>query len=145
MTLGLRIREASEVDLPAVKQLVDRHRLELGFVPLPALKAAQRSGLLMVAEVDGPVVGMLNWWRRRDHVYVLYNLAVDAAVQGRGIGHALLTSLVARARADEIRAIQLKCPVDLAANAFYVREGFTLDVVEPGKRRALNCWKLAIG
>lgn len=144
MTPGVRVRNAREEDLSAVKLLVDRHRNELGFVPLPALGKAQRSGLLFVAEVDGPVVGMLNWWRRRDGVYVLYNIAVDAAARGRGVGHSLVSSLVARARAEGIREIRLKCPVGLEANAFYAREGFTVATVEPGKKRALNCWKLIL-
>ena len=40
--------------------------------------------------------------------------------------------------------IALKCPTTLPANDFYARTGWSLAGSEPGKRRLLNLWQLAL-
>jgi ribosomal protein S18 acetylase RimI-like enzyme len=144
MSRTLTIRPASADDLPAVKALVDGCRRELGFVPLPALRRALDRGWLNVAECGGAVVGMVEWWARRDGVTVLHTIAVAPSARGLGIGRRLLASLVGRARAAGAGSIRLKCPEELPANEFYRRAGFALTGREPGKQRALNCWTLVL-
>lgn len=140
MISGLQIRNACLDDLPAIKRLVDTHKHELGFVPLPALVTALERGWLVVADVEGSVQGMLNWWTRRDGVAVIYNIVVAPTTRGQGIGQSLLQHLLEWASERHIHQVALKCPVDLPANQFYRRTGFTLQKQETGKRRALNCW-----
>lgn len=143
MTSGLNVRDAREGDLAAMKQLADAHRQELGFVRLPALVGAVERGCACVAELDGDVVGWVNWWDRRDGATVLYNIVVAEALRNRGIGTRLLREVIRRAEQNAARELRLKCPTDLGANAFYERLGLTLSCTEKGKRRGLNCWQIA--
>lgn len=142
MTSGLRVREGTLADLPELKQLVDSHRDELGFVPRPALVATIERGWLLVADVDGAVAGAVNWWARRDGVVVLYNLVASPTARNQGIGKSLLQGLIGWAQARGSQEIILKCPEELPANAFYERFGFTLRACQRGKRRRLNLWGL---
>jgi len=137
-------RAAGTDDLPGIKVLVDSHRHELGFVPRPALQQAIERGWLYVAESAEVLVGMIDWWARRDGVVVLYNVVVAPAARGRGAGGLLLDTMIHWARARNAVAIQLKCPLDLPANEFYRHHRFTLTDQEPGKRRPLNCWYLPL-
>lgn len=140
----LHVRRAYAADLPAVKALLDAHRNELGFVPLPALRQALERGWLYVAVADGSVVGMVDWWARRDGVVVLYNIVVAPAMRGRGAGRLLLETMIDWAQLHGGAEIRLKCPIDLSANEFYVRLGFRLTACERGKLRPLNCWSLPL-
>ncbi len=139
------IRTADPADLPAIKALLDAHRAELGFVPLPALRQAQERGWLCVATAGGQVLGAIDWWERRDGVVVLYSIVVARAARGQGTGRLLVTHLVNWARERNAAQIRLKCPADLPANGFYARLGFRLAEEEAGKRRVLNCWTLPVG
>lgn len=144
MSSAIVVRPAREADLTAVKALVDAHRAELGFVPLPALQQALVRGWLQVAAVDEDVVGAIDWWARRDHIVVLYAVVVAPPARGQGIGRRLLGRLVDWARDHEATEIRLKCPAELPANSFYARLGFQLIAQEPGKRRPLNCWAFSL-
>lgn len=144
MICGPHVREACEEDLPQVKQILDSYRNELGFVPLPALVTALTRGWLLVAVQNETVLGVVNWWSRRDQVVVLYNIAVSPDMRGHGIGLLLLESLLQWSRLHGATAITLKCPVDLPSNEFYSRVGFVLSRLESGKHRPLNCWTLTL-
>lgn len=138
------VRRAEAGDLAAVKTLLDAHRHELGFVPMPAVRTACARGWLHVAEIDGLIVGAINWWARRDSVVVLYNIVVSTPVRSLGVGWTLLQTLVVWASAQGAREIRLKCPSELPANAFYARAGFVSAGQEVGKRRPLTCWMLSL-
>lgn len=138
------VRAAVEADLPRVKAVLDAHRHELGFVPLPALRQALARGWLYVAVADGDVFGMIDWWARRDGVVVLYNVAVLPDARLRGAGLRLVRTMIAWAAEREAAEIRLKCPESLPSNTFYAHLGFTLIGWEAGKRRPLNCWSLRL-
>lgn len=138
------VRAAREEEMTAIKALVDAHRRELGFVPLPALREALRRGWLYVAEVEGRILGMIDWWARRDAVVVLYNIVVDPQQRSAGVGRQLVATMIAWARERRAGEIQLKCPAELPANDFYRRLGFQLTRREAGRRRPLNCWSLPL-
>lgn len=131
--------------MPAVKALLDAHRRELGFVPLPALRQALQRGWLYVAGIEDDVLGVIDWWARRDGAVVLYNIAVAPTARARGVGRLLLETMIDWARERDAIEIRLKCPIDLAANQFYARFGFHLMGREAGKLRPLNCWALRLG
>jgi len=138
------VRPADASDLQEIKSLLDSHRGELGFMPLPALQRALERGWLYVAESDGHLVGVMDWWMRRDGILVLYAIAVSPSKRRHGIGRLLVSALVTLAQEHDMVAIQLKCPIDLPANEFYLREGFTLIGEEAGKRRRLNHWGIQL-
>lgn len=137
---GVVIRPATEADVSPVKRIFDGHRAELGWVPLPAVRSAQARGWLAVASAGPTLLGAIQWWARRDGVITLSVVAVPAEHRGQGIGRTLVDDLSAWGTAHGAHRIALKCPADLPANRFYAQLGFTLDRVDPGKRRPLHCW-----
>ena len=92
----------------------------------------QRRELLLL---DG---GYCRWHRRRDATITIYEIIS----QRPGAGQAMLAQLVAK----KPQAIVAKCPVDLAANAWYGRRGFVLERTEATPSgRLLHVWRLACG
>jgi ribosomal protein S18 acetylase RimI-like enzyme len=136
---------ATAADVPAIKQLADRHRREIGFVPRGALEASGRRGGLWLAHPPDEaeprqVLGYVQVHHRLDGQITLHTIAVDAPHRGAGIGRALVRAVEEDCRGRDMRGILLRCPVDLPANAFYARLGFELLRTEPGKRRPLHLW-----
>jgi L-amino acid N-acyltransferase len=110
---GIRVRPATEVDLPAVRDIYNFYvrtstctfQLEPDSEAdrLAWYRARSASHPVTVAEVEGEVVGWgsLSAWKDR----AAYDRTVEASVyvradrQRRGVGRALLEDLVERARA----------------------------------------------
>jgi len=132
------IRHATLDDIPAIKRIACQYRAELGFVNRAALANAVGRRELYVAELpDGAVGGFVHWHARRDGWHTIYEIAVDRAQHGRGIGRALLYAVPT--------PIRLKCTADNeAGNRFYAGAGMILADTEPGRKRALNVWELPI-
>ena len=88
-----------------------------------ATSPAIRAGRVTVAEVDGVVVGMASVGPHEQHL-ALWKLYVRPEHQGKGIGSALLESVVARARGDyaQIRLSYLEG--NTSAQGFYRTKGF---------------------
>lgn len=139
---SLGVRPAALDDLPAIKRLADAHRHELGFVLLPSLLEQIERSEMIIAEQDKALVGFVDYHLRRDGQVTLYHIVVEPGARHSGVGRALLAGLEAAARASGAARIFLKCPVDLEANAFYRRNGFVLEGVLEGRKRALNLWAL---
>lgn len=138
------IRLASPDDVVGAKAVADRHKEELGFVRLPALRAAQEKRWLLVAVYEEKVIGFANFRIRRDNNATLYDIAVDKPYRHQNIGKRLvqqLTWLVNVAGGEHIR---LKCPQTLPANRFYEGLQFKRTDVETGKKRPLNVWHYAL-
>lgn len=103
----MRIREARDVDTPAVKTLVEAAFGEQGAAindVMARLRSAEDMAVELVAvRVDGPqeqvtgCVALSRAWldarERLVEVLVLSPLAVDPAQQGRGVGSALLAAV----------------------------------------------------
>ncbi len=140
----LHISPAEERDVIAVKEIADRHRVDFGFIPRVAFYEAVDKGWLLVAKVDGVVVGFVRFRHRRDKTTTLYEIAVANHIKRQGIGRALIYRLIEHARQHNQLDIKLKCPVNLPANHFYSALGFELVRVEKGKRRELNVWRLQL-
>jgi len=134
------IRQATPEDLGVIKHLADQHKKELGFVLRPALEKAITDQELLVAQVEDQVVGFVHYHHRRDGQTTLYHIVVDTNFRSQGIGKALVDALTLEAKRHGKRQILLKCPVDLAANSFYQRIGFSLLRDEEGNRRRLRVW-----
>lgn len=92
-----------------------------------------RDAEVWVAELDGTVVGTVTWAGHgsgqreiaREDEAEFRMLAVDPAVQGRGVGRALLAAVVARARQDGYAALVLCSATWMTtAHRLYARAGF---------------------
>jgi len=139
---GVYVRKARPDDLDAIKSLADANKAALGFVLRPALAAGIQRGWLLVAEQDEHVIGFVHYRHRRDAQTTLYEICVDEARRGNGVGRALVQALLVESAALGQAFIRLKAPSDLPANEFYQEQGFMLVGTEQGRRRQLNAWEI---
>jgi len=142
---GLMVRKAKLADLDEIKLLVDQHKLELGFVVRAALMRSINSSEVMVAISENEkIVGFVHYRHRKDGQTTLYNILVRHDFQGHGVGERLVAELAKEAVVRSQKMILLKCPVELKANDFYRKLGFTLEGTLDGKKRPLNVWRIDI-
>jgi len=128
----IEIRKAAPADATAVAACVDAayalYIERIGKKPAPMLDDYDQSiadGVVSVATADGEVVGVIAMWARDDYFYV-DNVAVDPALQGTGVGAALLAEAEAEAVAADRREIRLYTNVAMVENLdYYPRRGFT--------------------
>jgi amino-acid N-acetyltransferase len=114
------VRRARTSDVPAIKHLVDTYAgqilLEKNLVTL--YEAVQE---FWVAESDGKVVGCGALHVLWSDLGEIRTVAVDPAVTGRGIGHAIVNRLL-----EVARELQLKRLFVLTFETeFFSRHGFT--------------------
>lgn len=138
---NIRTRPASEQDIPAILALLKANSTAFGFIPIAAIQGSiQRAEVVVAVNYKG-ALGMMRYHHRRDKVTTLHEIAVAPGHQGQGIGRSLLEHLEEEARGRSQTRVRLKCPIDLPANGFYARLGFTRVAVEEGKRRLLAVWE----
>jgi GNAT superfamily N-acetyltransferase len=95
------------------------------------LGAAVAEGLVVVAEGDGQILGVGQRGRRgADHV--VYKLYVHPEHRGRGLGPELLAAIITRLPAEADRLYVEHFVANERAGAFYQREGFTVERIDPG-------------
>lgn len=94
-------------------------------------ESSQRGELLLI---DG---GLCHWHLRRDGQLTIREIISTKP----GAGAAMLAEL----KQKPATSIFAKCPVDLAANSWYQRRGFSLEGTETTTSgRELNLWRLRI-
>ncbi len=92
--------------------------------------AAVSAGLVVVAEANGHLVGVGQRGRSgNDHA--IYKLYVHPRHRGRGLGPRLLAALTGHTPADAGRLYIEHFSANERAGAFYEREGFTVERIEP--------------
>jgi ribosomal protein S18 acetylase RimI-like enzyme len=123
------IRTATDADIPAVLALWERERSEAAVTEdtEDGVRQAIDAGALLVAEVDGRLVGTLiaGWdgWRGS-----LWRLAVEPAVRRRGVGRALVEAGEARLRGlGAVRITALVGREEDEAGAFWEATGYSED------------------
>jgi RimJ/RimL family protein N-acetyltransferase len=99
-----------------------------------AKAAASQNSLFLVAEVDGKIVGVLNYSggkRQATRHVATFGMAVRAAWQGRGVGTALLTEAIRHAKESGcVRRLDLQVYADNErAIRLYTRLGFAAEGV----------------
>jgi GNAT superfamily N-acetyltransferase len=95
-----------------------------------AIGSAVSAGLVVVAEVDGRVVGVGQRGRSgADHV--VYKLYVSPERRGSGLGRRLLDALIGQLPPDADRLAIEHFAANERAGAFYEREGFSVERIEP--------------
>lgn len=94
------------------------------------LQDAVTSGSMIVAEAAGQIVGVGQRGRRgADHV--VYKLYVSPDWRGHGLGPRLLDTLIDQLPPDTDRLYIEHFAANTRAGAFYEREGFTVDRIDP--------------
>jgi GNAT superfamily N-acetyltransferase len=137
----LAIRPACCDDLDAIKHIADANRDSLGFVVRAALAEHILREWLYVAFADGLLVGFANFRPRRDGWTIIYEICVTEPSRRKGIGCRLLSTVYAADIQHGRLGLQLKCPVDSPANAFYDTMGLQRIGEAQGKRRNLVIWQ----
>ncbi|KDN23643.1 GNAT family N-acetyltransferase [Amycolatopsis rifamycinica] len=92
--------------------------------------AAVAAGLVVVAEDGGEILGV-GQRGRSGAEHVVYKLYVHPGQRGHGLGRRLLEALAAQLPADAERLYIEHFAANERAGAFYEREGFTVERVEP--------------
>ncbi|MCX7969233.1 MAG: GNAT family N-acetyltransferase, partial [Armatimonadetes bacterium] len=147
----VKVRQATTRDLRAIKRLADEHRHELGFVRLAALEEAVKERRIFIA-INSPqasrpahrIVGFVHFRCCKDGHATIYEIAVAPEWRGKGVGRKLVEAVIEQARLNGCTLLRLKCPIDLPANGFYARLGFSRVGIESGKIRPLAIWELPI-
>jgi len=137
----MKVRWAYEKDMDAVKRLADDNRNALGFVVRTSLEEQACRRELLIAEQQGRVIGFVSLHHRRDGWTTIHELCVTEGSRRRGMGRALVEAVEDDALRANQNGIRLKCPLDLPANGFYARLGFTRVAIEEGRRRPLAIWE----
>ena len=149
------IREAGEADVGAVADAVEELLVELGGsrpargeveAEVRAIVEDPRAGLLLVAEEEGKVAGVLGAsWQRAIHVPGRYatiqDLWVDAAHRSNGIGAQLVDEMARLAGEQGVRRLEVGLPKESfaairATESFYLDNGF--EHLGPRMRRLLT-------
>jgi GNAT superfamily N-acetyltransferase len=130
------IQAARASDVPAVVALISRVFAEYGFSWDPALEVpdlfdfdrryGNPAGAFWVARLDGRVVGSVGVERLPDGQAELHRLYLDATLRGRGVGRALVETVLDWCRHAGIRRLTLWSDTRFdRAHRLYERMGFT--------------------
>lgn len=94
------------------------------------IRSAVARGLIVIAETSGVLVGVAQrGWNGADHV--IYKLYLDPAYRGQGIGPDLVEAVIRRLPAGAGRLCVEHFAGNERAGAFYERERFTVERIEP--------------
>jgi GNAT superfamily N-acetyltransferase len=116
------------------------HHAALGFLPRQALKEKIALGQVLLARVGGTRAGFVHHGSLARPEVRVFQIAVTGDVRSKGVGRALVETLLDRAGSAGARGISLRCLPFLEANRFWRAVGFRLHATEPGARGALNVW-----
>ncbi len=139
------VRDAEHDDVAAICRFGEAY-IRPQYVPLIAADAAEEqvrrwwnetyvsaavaAGLVVVSEADGQLVGVGQRGRAgADHV--VYKLYVHPQHRGRGLGPRLIDALIRQLPAGVDRLWIEQFVANERAGAFYEREGFTVERIEP--------------
>jgi amino-acid N-acetyltransferase len=129
--VSLLVRPARTADVALIRLLVDAYAGDGILLDKPTVTLYEDIQEFVVAELDGQPVGCGALHVLWADLAEVRTLAVDPACRTRGVGHALLATLLERARALGVaRVFCLTFEVD-----FFARHGFrpfTAGAVEPG-------------
>jgi putative acetyltransferase len=134
-TPALRVQPAEARDAPAVVDLIGRVFGEYGFVFEPATEvpdllafdrhyAASRGAFFVVRDASA-VVGSVGVERLDDTTAELHRLYLDAGLRGRGLGRALVETVLAWCRRHDVPRLVLWSDTRFdRAHVLYERMGF---------------------
>ncbi|MEO1066108.1 MAG: GNAT family N-acetyltransferase [Pseudomonadota bacterium] len=115
-----KIRRCAEI---AYRPYIPR----MGRKPAPMVADFEKlidEGTLSVCDADGVLAGFIVFYLRNDHLHI-ENVAVDTALQGKGIGKALIGYAESEAVNAGIKTIELYTNEKMTENlAFYPKLGY---------------------
>lgn len=131
----IAIEPARPSDVPAIVALIGRVFAEYGFSWDPALEVpdlldfdrryAGSAGAFWVARLDGRVVGSVGVERLPDGQAELHRLYLDTTLRGRGVGRALVETVLGWCRHAGVRRLTLWSDTRFdRAHRLYERMGF---------------------
>ena len=150
-TTPISIKEASKEDAPAIMELADTHRDELGPIGQHRrwlLQQVEREEIFVAKTGEGKVVGFVSF--SHEHVAepentTVHYLCTSKEYRGQGVGKLLMDEVATDARIYGKKAIDLKCPAHIPANQFYQGLGFELVSRESNSEDGLvNVWTLPL-
>lgn len=137
------ITKAHQDQISSLKAIADANRDQIGFIPRAKFQEAIDTNRIFIALINTTLVGFVIFRHRKtDQQTTLSEICILSEWRGHGIGKCLIQALQSDCIANSHNFIQLKCPVDLSANIFYEKLGFSLVDTEPGKHRRINVWRL---
>lgn len=126
MKEGLELAPAGHADLPAIDLIERSSFVEARPLSTFAAELERSIARLVVAKLDGRLIGYCNYWLVLDEASLL-SIAVHPDHRGRGIARALLAHLLAEAAAAGCRQVVLEVRrSNQPALALYHRHGFTV-------------------
>lgn len=134
--LKSRVVFAQPEDLFQIKVLADAHRQELGFVDRATLAHA-----IAHQEVLYVPHGFLHFHHRRDNISTLYHFCVSREYRRLWIARQLIEAWEKHSRSQGIQTLRLKCPLNLEANGFYLRNLALFEIVYH-LAKTLRNWEL---
>lgn len=141
----ITLRHIQDIDIQTAKLVADASRDAIGFITRQKFEEAAKQQRGFVALENTQVVGFVLYRHRKlDQQTTLSEICVHKDYRGQHIGERLVNALVQECTKKSRQFIQLKCPTDLPANAFYKQLGFELSATEKGKKRSLNIWRLPL-
>jgi GNAT superfamily N-acetyltransferase len=145
------VQEASEEDAPAILDLADVHRNELGAITHHRQWLLQQltTGEVLVAKSgEGKVIGFVVFSHqslRGEENTTVYYLCTDKDHRGQGAGKLLMEAVASDARIRGKKTIDLKCPAQAPANHFYKSIGYKLWRSETDREgNRLNIWTMRL-
>ena len=126
------IRSAVPDDADGLTELAMRSKAHWGYdarfmelcraeLTMSAARMAEEE-IVVAGGADGGLAGFASFGRQPDGTAEVMNCFVEPALIGTGIGHALMTELIARAGAEGIAVMMVDS--DPHAEGFYRRHGF---------------------
>ncbi|MEU3114309.1 GNAT family N-acetyltransferase [Micromonospora chalcea] len=135
-------RKGSESDISAAVEIGNRSSATLGFLPIAEYRAAAARGNLLLARLDGEVVGYALYALARNRVR-LTHLCVDRKVRGFGIARQLVEQ-ISGSHSDYL-GIQVRCRHDYDLGEMWIKLGFSQMSEKPGRSKAghmlVNWWR----
>lgn len=123
------IRYAKPDELEQIIKIAKQWGKELGFVRKVSIRESIEKSEVLVALVNGFVVGFCNYHKRRDGWHTIYELAVHRDWIGGRIGAGLLAAIP--------RPRQLKTTTDNVRAIGFYSQYLTMTGIEAGRKREL--------
>jgi N-acetylglutamate synthase-like GNAT family acetyltransferase len=146
----MEIRTATQADYRFVKDLQNKHRNEIGFIPPGATQREIEWGHVLFAEENADDAGFLLvqpalGGQRTTAAIIQAAVRMDA--RRMKIGLALVAAIAAKAKAAGSTILQCWCRTDLDANAFWNAAGFQHIATRNGgtiKNIPCRLWRLPL-
>ena len=145
MFLNTKLRQAKINDKDYIRNIAWQYKAEIGFVNPSSIQDAINRNNLVVAELNGKIIGyQLYRHLKRKPQTTLYNKVVLPDFRRQGIATTLVDYVVSEAIEKGNKFVIVKCVKGLDSNAFHINYGFKLLTVEKGKLRQVNVYKLKL-